>query len=392
MRVVHADALGHWRGIERIGQMAGLALLRQVHPPGRHLVSAPILSRIIPAEIRRRRDAALAPDIAVVHVVVVRNHRGGHVPKQVAVGPAEHVPLAQVVERRFLERRGLDAEASVALVVLVAQKEDDVRPVVRHVVDDVGVGKAVVGVAAEAGDPHLVAVRRLSGYRALVVIGHGAARQRQDHAQAVRHGRIGAPALDPNVRGTRQRIDRRLGRDLPCRAVTDLEEDAMPGRKLERSQLRGQLQRAPMQRVLGKADRAERRPALAHNPAASDFPVGKTRCDGFDSRVSDIHVTQQRDVADERRWRGIGLECRELAAGREIERGQTQAVPIARRLGNDPKTQRRGGEHRVASPVADAELPARRQPDIQSGAIDCRRSVVVAWSFRADPETDAVGR
>src|SRR5688572_21481169 len=100
--------------------MTRLASLRSVHPYGRHLESAAILGGVAPTLIDRRSDAAFAPDVPVVHVVIIGDHCSRDAAEQISVRPAEHVPLAQVVQECLLEWRGLDTEPAVTFVVLVA--------------------------------------------------------------------------------------------------------------------------------------------------------------------------------------------------------------------------------------------------------------------------------
>ena len=70
------DALRDRRGIVRIREVRGLGALDHVDELGRHLVPAGVLGLGPESGARVDRLAARAPDVAVVHVVVVRNGDG----------------------------------------------------------------------------------------------------------------------------------------------------------------------------------------------------------------------------------------------------------------------------------------------------------------------------
>ncbi len=74
--------------------------------------------------------SAAAPDIAVLHIVVVGHAYGGNFVGQTSDGPSKNVPLAERVEHGGLKRRrfaaGDYAIAADRLIYLIAGPEEDI--------------------------------------------------------------------------------------------------------------------------------------------------------------------------------------------------------------------------------------------------------------------------
>ena len=105
-------------------------------------------------------DAAFAPDIPLVHVMVVRQTNGWSVSHQVAERPAQQVPFAQVVQRcatdgRCVGRIGWSSDDAVStdrFVDLVAREEQYIGILCVDISNDRVVGEEIILVPRESCD------------------------------------------------------------------------------------------------------------------------------------------------------------------------------------------------------------------------------------------------
>ena len=148
--VVDADVLFARRRVKRVRVVRDVGPMHGVHHAGRLDVAALRGGAGISGG-DRHLGAALAPDVALENVVIVREaDRGGmahHVPKR----PTELIKFSQVIENRGCRRLADDTEAAVALVNLVAGKEYQIGLQFCDVAGDGFIGESVVVLAGHRG-------------------------------------------------------------------------------------------------------------------------------------------------------------------------------------------------------------------------------------------------
>ena len=226
----------------RVGVVRGLDPMHGVDEVGGHLVAA---LRLGLGGVAGGRGAALAPEVAVVDVVVVGDLDRRAVLHQLAPGPAVLIPLPEHVEDGDRRLAPLDAEAAGRLVVLVAGEGEEVRVERRDAGDAVRVRERIMGVARDVGDGQHVGVDRVAADDALAaVLGGRAVGRAEGVGQAI--GRVDAvvPVVDPEVGGPGHRVDRRLGDGPPVALPAELEPDRLVVVRAERRHLRRHLQGA----------------------------------------------------------------------------------------------------------------------------------------------------
>ena len=133
MGVVHIDTLFDRGRVIGVGQVAGLGMIHHPHPVGVHLVAAGILAQVSRA-LGDGGFALFAPDIAVVHIVIVGNGDAGYMPKHIAVRPAELLPFAHVVKYGAIEGGIFHAEATGSFIELITQKQRGIYIVVQDII------------------------------------------------------------------------------------------------------------------------------------------------------------------------------------------------------------------------------------------------------------------
>src|SRR5690606_11096796 len=139
--VKYSDALLYRLRVEWIGHVARLCDLRHIYPTGRHLITAAVLSLII-GTCSDSSPASTTPDIAMVHIMIVRECDHWHAPEQVAIAPSELVPLSQVIERRLFKRICLHTKATIRFIKLVAKEKYHIRFMLQGVLNDFCIRKA----------------------------------------------------------------------------------------------------------------------------------------------------------------------------------------------------------------------------------------------------------
>ena len=163
--VIDSNALFDGRGVVRIGMMRRLHALDGVHPARVHGIAALGVVRHAVAVA-----SALAPDIALIHVVVVRQTERHAISHDLAESPTEHIPFAKIIERRHVDRLTLDSVTGVILVDLIAGEGEHVRINLVDVVGQQCVGEQVVLVTGEAGNDDGRLVQRIAAHGSTVVV------------------------------------------------------------------------------------------------------------------------------------------------------------------------------------------------------------------------------
>ena len=259
---INADALGDGRrglrgvvGIS-IGQIAGLGALDHFHETGRPTVAAGALVG--------GGDAALAPEVSLENIVVVRDGDGGHVAGEFAGFQDPEIPFVEVVVVA-VEVAGVVGRRGLAFVELVAGGEMDVGLVFCDVIEGERVGvpddhrgpidgagfQSDIGeaLAGGGGDDDLIFVHGIAADGA----GPGVVGAAEVDADAV--GRIGGgvPVRDFEGGGVGGDavgvVDGHRGDLLPRAAAPGIEENLRVSCEGNRRELGGEFQGATGKRV-----------------------------------------------------------------------------------------------------------------------------------------------
>jgi len=142
-----------------------------IDPAWWHLVTAGVLRGVSWRRIGISRLAATAPYISVVHVVIVGHAHRRNVTRQIAGGPAEDVPLAQVVVHRRDEQIRIaclhDPKAAYRFVNLVARPEQHVWFVPAQILRELRVRETHVPDAGQQAHSDFILSLRVLADRAL---------------------------------------------------------------------------------------------------------------------------------------------------------------------------------------------------------------------------------
>ncbi len=320
--VVDADVLVHGRRVEGVRVMGGVRAVNHVDHPRRLPVAAE--RRRAPSGVHRL--ATLAPDVALEHVVVVRDAERRPVPHRLAKRPAEHVVLAQVVEDRGPGRLPDQAVAAVALVELVAGEEEQVRIPRQNVVGDRSVREGVVVLAGEPRQPQRPPVRVRADRAAPLVLRLAAVRVplAEDEPERRRHALVPVGQAERRRPGVRVERGETVGPPFPVVLRQQLDPPVVL--LCHWREKRRQLDHEPLvaARVARRVHRPQDRPETAVLVDLEGIPVHRPLAEPVASALAlrdlPIEVADDGDVPGDVRGAHDMSEVAQLTSGSGLSR------------------------------------------------------------------------
>ena len=273
--VVDSDLAEHGCGIERIGQVPGLAALDHVH------VASGVEVATAGSGRRGGLFTVFAPDVALSNVVVV--------------GDGDHRSVAEDVSE--LDAPFEPAEGVLGVVVrLVSGKEQQVGVLAFEVVDDAGSRTgAAARVARECSDDDHVLVGGVATHQSV----EGRSRPKAD---AVADVLAVVPVLDPKVSTPAQLVDLGTSRFCPGLARLKLQPNHPGLIRQQREQLGGQFQDALVMCVDGKGEHLIARHHQARFHLAFGFPpfAGRVGIEARERGAKGLFLDRQTRLAKQR--------------------------------------------------------------------------------------------
>ena len=344
--------------------------------------------------------AAAAPDIALVDVVVVGDENGGAVAHEIAEGPADDVPLAEVVGGGGLDGEALDAVAGDVFVDLVTGEEEEVGVVVEEVVDGGDIGEAGVLVAGEAGDDEIGLVDGVAADGAFPEVGDGftgGGDEGIDEAVADIAGVV--PTGDAEGGGAGEGVDDFLVDGLPVAVFVDLELDGGGVLDAEGRHLGGHFEDAVGEGVLGPEDGAEGVVGVMLDAGTVEGPViepeGDVAAPGRRERgeVLAVPVGDDGDVAGEAFGGEGDGDGPGAAVGGAIAGGESEGDAAGGRGGGEGEFDIVEGDAGIAGAGgggvllgAEEEFAGGGDAGVEASAVDGCEAVVVDGAGDAEAE------
>src|SRR5690606_27712083 len=103
--------------------MTGLGKLHHVYPFCGHFVTSGILCQHAMAITGICLFSTFAPNVSVIHVMVIWDYGAGFVPKQFPVRPTEHHPFSQIIQTKVVRVTTSFRPKSTRTLVKLVPKE-----------------------------------------------------------------------------------------------------------------------------------------------------------------------------------------------------------------------------------------------------------------------------
>ena len=266
--IIHADALLDGRGVEGGRMMRGLRALHRVYKIRVHSITALVVVGHV-----FLRAAVLAPDVALINIVVVGQAKRRAVAHEVTESPAEEIPLAEVIQNGLVHRLAVNAIAAHALVNLVAGKEQHIRIMNGHVGRNLAIGKSGIRVAGKTGHDEFLPLHGVVPNGAGPVMRFALEQIRH----AVRHILRAVPFRHTEMRGAGLGVDGRGGCLFPLAVPIEFQPHIFRRLGAKRHELHGHLHHVAAQRMHRPQNRPPCAFLVSSNLVADEFPVIKPK-------------------------------------------------------------------------------------------------------------------
>ncbi len=397
VRVIHPNPLFHRTPVERIRQMRRLRPLHHVHPLRRHHIPAPLVL------FQGLFPASAPPDIALVHIMIVRHVHRRPVPHQISETPPHQIPLPQVIYRRGLHRQPLNSITRHILVNLIPREEKQIRTVVKQVLHCWQIWKSRVLISCEARHHDRPLVHRVPPHRPLPVMRRRlSAFALQLINQPVPHILRRIPIRHAECRRSSQRVDHFFVNPLPLSALLHLQRHRRRIFHAQRRHLRRHLQHPFRQGVLRPQNRSECPLRVRLHARSSYFPVVKPiqrRSPPWTRRrpcstSAPLPMRHQRHVPSQPAPRRHQHRLARLPPASRFHCRQRQPHRIPLRYARQHQLHLPQTNPRIAPLLdqlkllrSDEQLPRCRDPRVQTPPVYRRRPVILHRSHNPDPKT-----